>query len=460
MDQETHQEEIKPLIFNYVFHFILFILLLILHIVMYIKIYWIYNSLSILFQIGTYINIIYFLFAIFPFIILIKKIYKKKILSSIKLVTFILLMITIMFGLMISIAMIINSLESKTFCRECPFNLNIAHLNSALSSFYGKTVNDDDIKDRCNSRRCILDSENIDEDFPDTYLCNYDPTDEFDNDELYKRQFPNGTEITSNKQIKCLTVSPNYSAYNYQHIELYYYLDLCYYYSDFYRCSRFNKPEKYYNIDLNGLCPETNYLVLIYVLCVLIIIMDLIISLLPWGVEFMSLKRIVNILSVTRRKVNSNNSTEKSSEISQNEESFKKEKTPVIILPLEENNNDLKKESDNILVIQLDKNKPKLNNIHLDDIKDNNKINQINLHDIKETDKEYTKPNNIKLFNSERNNLKDKNIEIDLYSNYENSNLFPTNRNILNKKNEQSTTLNTNIKPLEIRINNDISNKK
>ena len=436
MDQETEQEEIKPLIFNYVFHFILFVLILILHIVIYMKIYWLYPSLSVLFQLGTYLNIVYFLYAIFPFILLLKKNYRKKLIIFIKKITFIFLLITALFGLMISIVILINSLNSSTFCRECPFNLNIAHLNSVIGPYYGKTVSNDDIKDKCSSRRCVLDSENIDEEFPDLYVCNYDPSDEYDSDELYKRQFPNGTEITSNKQIKCYTISPNFNNIEFNHIEMHYYLDLCYYYSDFYRCSRFNKPEKYYNLDLNNNCPETNYLILIYILCALIIIMDLVISFLPWGVEFMSLKRIVNILNGGRRKVNSNNSTEKGSEISHDEESFKKEKTPVIIVVPEENSNDTNENKDEHLMLTLSKKR--------------SKINSIELNDIPENDKGSPKPNNLKLFNSERNNLNDKTLRIEI-----NSNLDPVLRNKQIKSNGQTTTLNTHqVKPIEIQINN------
>lgn len=436
MDQETEQEEIKPLIFNYVFHFILFVLILILHIVIYMKIYWLYPSLSVLFQLGTYLNIVYFLYAIFPFILLLKKNYRKKLIIFIKKITFIFLLITALFGLMISIVMLINLLNSSTFCRECPFNLNIAHLNSVIGPYYGKTVSNDDIKDKCSSRRCVLDSENIDEEFPDLYVCNYDPSDEYDSDELYKRQFPNGTEITSNKQIKCYTISPNFNNIEFNHIEMHYYLDLCYYYSDFYRCSRFNKPEKYYNLDLNNNCPETNYLILIYILCALIIIMDLVISFLPWGVEFMSLKRIVNILNGGRRKVNSNNSTEKGSEISNDEESFKKEKTPVIIVVPEEKSNDINEDKDEHLMLTLSKKR--------------SKINSIELNDKPENDKGSPKPNNLKLFNSERNNLNDKTLRIEI-----NSNLDPVLRNKQIKSNGQTTTLNTHqVKPIEIQINN------
>ena len=70
----------------------------------------------------------------------------------------------------------------------------------------------------------------------------------------------------------------------------------------------------------------------------------IIISILSWGVKYFSLKEIVTLLSAFRRKSNSNNLTARSSQISNADENFKKEKTLVLILTPEdiintENNN-------------------------------------------------------------------------------------------------------------------------
>ena len=100
-------------------------------------------------------------------------------------------------------------------------------------------------------------------------------------------------------------------------------MNLCYIYTDFYRCKRFNKPEKNYDLSLTEECPENDYLLLLYILCVLAVIMDVVVSLLPWGREYITFKKLVIILSITRRKVNSHNSTAKSSVISQEQPSFK-----------------------------------------------------------------------------------------------------------------------------------------
>ena len=72
----------------------------------------------------------------------------------------------------------------------------------------------------------------------------------------------------------------------------------------------------------------------------------MLISILSWSVEYFSLKRIVKSLITSIRKSNSNNSTSRSSRISNAVESFKKEKTPVLILTPDdiintENNDDI-----------------------------------------------------------------------------------------------------------------------
>ena len=83
---------------------------------------------------------------------------------------------------MASIAILVNSINSKVFCRECPFNLGLTHLNAVFSDYYNKVPEEDEIKYQCTSRRCVLDREEPDEKYPFIYLCNYDPTEEFDFD--------------------------------------------------------------------------------------------------------------------------------------------------------------------------------------------------------------------------------------------------------------------------------------
>ena len=423
-----------------------------IHLFVYYKLFWIEKSLDILFIVGSFIIIIFILFPIFPFIVVFTKKYKKNIINILKQSTFILLLIVIIIGLILSIVFIINSIKSKTFFKECPFNLTIENLNYIFSEYYGQSHRKKEIKDKCLSRRCILDQENFNEKYPYVYLCNYDPTEEFDQDEntIFKRINQNGEEIIVNDELICSTVYPNYNIIKFSHNELYLYLDLCYNYANFNRCLRFNKPEKKYNLDLKVECPENNYLLLVYILCILIVLMDLIISLLPWGIEYITFKKILIILSSTRRKTNSNNSTEKSSEISQEEPEFKKEKTPILIIEKEIQVNNLNLnpniENDDDLVLKLKK-KIKINEIKLHD----------NVHeDIKEN---YNSNDANSIKNTERNQL-NKNIEIDVNSEDKDvvdncNNIDLKHRNKAMTKHLQSTTLISYInKPLEIKIDN------
>ena len=453
MNEQIEQDEIKPLIYNYIFHIVLFIIYLALHIIIQIYTYWVIKSFDTIFLLGTYFNILYLAFPIFPLIIIFKRLYKKNIIYIVKMMTLILLIITLIFGLILFVIFLINAIKSKLFCKECPFNLGLDHLNKVFGPYYGKGRDNDDLKDLCISRRCVLDHVNYYDDYPYSYLCNYDPSDEFDDDETLVREKPNGYKVSVNKQLTCQPVYPNYNSILFTHSELISYLDLCYYYSDFYRCKRFNKP-KNYNLDLDEECPESNYLLLVYIMCVIIVVMDIIISLLPWGIEYITFKKILIYLSTNRRKTDSHNSTARSSEISQEDESFKKEKTPVLIHPLEDENldNDQKIETDSNLVYNL-KNKTI-------------QINQLKINVIPEDEKDIYKPIKAdKILSSDRVKLNLINNDIETKINQQttkiNTEIILRTRNKNENNHQDNTKLNaTNVKPIEIKIdvNNDPDN--
>ena len=453
MNEQIEQDEIKPLIYNYIFHIVLFIIYLALHIIIQIYTYWVIKSFDTIFLLGTYFNILYLAFPIFPLIIIFKRLYKKNIIYIVKMMTLILLIITLIFGLILFVIFLINAIKSKLFCKECPFNLGLDHLNKVFGPYYGKGRDNDDLKDLCISRRCVLDHVNYYDDYPYSYLCNYDPSDEFDDDETLVREKPNGYKVSVNNQLTCQPVYPNYNSILFTHSELISYLDLCYYYSDFYRCKRFNKP-KNYNLDLDEECPESNYLLLVYIMCVIIVVMDIIISLLPWGIEYITFKKILIYLSTNRRKTDSHNSTARSSEISQEDESFKKEKTPVLIHPLEDENldNDQKIETDSNLVYNL-KNKTI-------------QINQLKINVIPEDEKDIYKPIKAdKIISSDRVKLNLINNDIETKINQQttkiNTEIILRTRNKNENNHQDNTKLNaTNVKPIEIKIdvNNDPDN--
>ena len=436
------QEEIRPLIFNYLFHFILFILVFIIHIIIYNKLFWIYTILGKIFIFGTYFEIIYFIFPIIPSILIICKYFKLKMINMFKKLSLLLLFVSIIVGLILSTVIMINTINSKLFYQECPFNLSLSHLNYIFSPYYGKDPGLYDMKDNCKSRRCILDSSDLNNEYPYIYLCNYNPSYEFNDDgDIYERNLPDGSTIRTKNQFNCSPIGLDYRSSFFKNIELYDYLDLCYYLSEFYYCERFDKPKKIYNLDLDDSCPETSYLFILYIICVLIIIIDIVITMLPWGVEFASLKRIIQIMSSSRRKPNSHNSTEKSSVASNHEETFKKENTVLIVCPINDENkiiniNKAKKNNNNINnsnenINNCENNNIKMNNIKKLCLKESSKEM---LDDNQEEDKkiEFTNRPITIIQSSDRDRLRN-NLLIDINSKKDNNNLI----NVFNKNNNK-----------------------
>ena len=425
------REEIRPLICNYIFHLVLFILIFILHLIIYTKIYWIDNIFSNLFITCTFIGILYFLFPITPIIMIFIKSFKLKIIHIFRKLSLLFLILSIIIGLLISVVIFINTLNSKLFCKECPFSWTITHLNQIFQKYYGRTPPQDDIKDDCKSRRCILDSVDLNQDHPYNYLCNYDPSYDFDDgDETFERIKPDGTKTTTQVEIFCSSVGGIHGI-SFAHSELNDYLDLCYYLTEFHYCQRFTKPKKMYDLDMDDSCPENSYLFLLYILCVLLIIIDIVISLLPWGVEYISLKRIIQMLQNGVRKANSHNSTARSSVVSNNEQSFKKENTIIIISPLNDN--------ENILNININRNN-KLSNI-----KDSTNQILINSKDEDEKDKEIKHIKPIILNQeSERKGLKTNGNQEDKKINPIEIHVFNRNRsNDINISTDLNAVLNT-----------------
>ena len=137
------QEEIRPLIFNYLFHFILFILIFIINLIMHKKIFWITNILSSLFVFGTYFEILYFIFPTIPFILILCKRFKLKLIIIFEKISIIFLFASLIIGLLLSAVVMINAINSKIFCKECPFSLSLSHLNHIFSNYYGKNIDQD-----------------------------------------------------------------------------------------------------------------------------------------------------------------------------------------------------------------------------------------------------------------------------------------------------------------------------
>ena len=113
---------------------------------------------------------------------------------------------------------------------------------------------------------------------------------------------------------------------------------MCNSYEEFYICQRISEPLTYsFKEDFN--CPKNNYFTILLIFCLVNVILNLIISFLPWRAEYIKYDKLIRILTQGNHRNNRNhsksfNSTQNNSKIhhGNNEESFKKEPTEIIIV--------------------------------------------------------------------------------------------------------------------------------
>ena len=328
-------EEIKPLIYCYIFHLILYVLIFILHFILYYKLYWLNLTITKIFMFITYFGAIFYIIPLIQIILICKKYFIFKLFSIFKYISLIFFILSIIMGLLSSAILWFNTISSINFCKECPLTYTIANLNYTFSKHPENIIENENITDTCNIKRCILFKKNINEIYAYSYLCNYELNIDSENTDKneYKKILPNGTELISENDFVCYELEQPYRTIAFNSTIYYKYLDTCFYLTNFYICKRFSEPKIYYTMQKNESCPEDNYMILLYILSVLIIITDIIISLLPWFIEYISFKRILLFLNSSNRTVNSITSTKKSTVNSNNPESFKKEETIIIIRP-------------------------------------------------------------------------------------------------------------------------------
>ena len=305
MEEKSEEKEFKSLFSKYIFHIIIFIFIFITHIIIYLKIYWDNNIIKLLFFSFSMIQIIYIIIPIISFILIKINHFNSKV-EIFKILGKIFLGISIILGIFFSILIIINTVYGKKFRNDCPFNAS----NDFYSGFYEDFSEDENInelKDKCQERRCILIEHNEDFKYPYKYLCNYNPQDYF-NDKLgepYSRSLSNGTELKTYNMIECSLIGPIYSN-NFNNKTILDYLNICYFLGDFYNCQRFEEPKKY-NIENIKECPDKNYTFIQGILCVYIIVFDIFISFIPWLIEDKSYNSLLIIIDEEFSDINNNN---------------------------------------------------------------------------------------------------------------------------------------------------------
>ena len=332
----------KSLKINYVIHLILLIIILIFNFVLVSQILWLKKIFGNLYLLMNYISIINFIFPMISFIFIIKNKITKKNINKFKIITIIFCTLAIIFGFFFSGVLMINAIESPEFCKECPFNLPLSEINSFPNYNLNK---------KCNERRCVKNSPNPETNIKNEndlyeYICNYNPTDEFDEiKESQDIENNNNNTISKNSdnifckeltkdEILNTELENNYSNGFY---------DMCNIYTKLYICERNQLPNKF-KIEKNFVCPEKDYMTKLVIFCMLNVLINLIFGFFPWKSELN--KYTILIMNYeprrTNQKSNSFSSTINDSKgIKENisENNFEKTPTEIIIVCGNKNNN-------------------------------------------------------------------------------------------------------------------------
>jgi hypothetical protein len=409
---------------------ILFIIIIIYNFVLLIEIIWLKNLLYKIYFIISFFGILYFLLPVIPFVYILLEKLSKKIINIFKIGTFIFCGLALITGIGSICVLMFNDLLSTDFCRECPFNLKNSYIYHIYDLFINHSINEKKLKEECTSRRCIFNYEYLDSNYPHEYVCNYNPTDEFElvQDSQDIKNNNNNTVTRKKDNIFCVELTQddiinNSELKNNLVINFY---NFCNSNTNFYLCERSQAPDEF-ELEENFVCPEKDYITKLVIFCMLDVLFNLIFGFFPWKSEYNKYKVLVSCYEPRRGtnvKTYSFSSTLNSSKIpkDKDEDKFEHSPTEMIIVYGNHNNNN------NIV-----------NNINGNNIYNNN-VN-INSNDTKKNDK---KINFSKVDESSNNKQKNK-TEIKLNKNINvinNINIINNNRNSNFIENETEINLN------------------
>ena len=235
--ESSISEELNTLKKLYIVHIIILVLILVFNFLTLSQIIWLKTLFENLYFYATVTSPIHFILPIIALIfIFLKKIIKQNV-NIFRKFALILCIISLIFGFYFCGVIMINAIESPEFCKECPFNLPIKDINKIIKS--------DNLNKKCNERRCAMNNKNLDineknENDYYEYLCNYNPTSEFDeiketNDGINKNL--NDTSNSNKDTIICIQVNKNdvvVSSFENNYVFNFY--DKCNTFTDFYIC--------------------------------------------------------------------------------------------------------------------------------------------------------------------------------------------------------------------------------
>ena len=386
MNGSTFMSNIQQLKTNYMIQIVLSGLIIILNFILLFEIYWLNGLLYYLYFALCLFCIIYIFISIVAFIFIKLKKLTQKSIYKYKIKTLITCVIAIFTGIFFTAILMMNALDSSDFSRECPFNLPNCYINALYNKYENNDLSHKKLKEQCTRRRCLFNNEILDSQYPYEYVCNYDPTDEFDS---------MNKDNSTTSQIECIEIEKiNFNKYNFEMEEIYKFLEMCNFFTEFYICQRVKMP-KTYSLDDDYKCPKKNYLSYLIFFSMSSVLFNLIINFISWRALYIKYKTILKILSPNNNRhiSTSLNSTQNNTkvEIENKEEQFKKEPTETVIVYTEQN---MMEEINNPehLYINTESDRNIINN----NIQKINDLNEENSNNDEDSKKEDT--NSIKIF--------------------------------------------------------------
>ena len=333
MDAEIN-ETLKHLKITYFIHLIIIIIIIIFNFILTTQIYWLKDIFKKLYLIPIYIYTINIIFPIISLIFIFKGKPTKKSAKLFKNLSLIFCIIAILFGLIFASVLMMNTIDSPEFCKECPFNLPLWQINYFTETNSNK---------KCNERRCAINTNNINnleinEKNMYEYICNYDPTKEFE--EVKERYIDNSNSDNITAEIENIFCEEiNKDNINKQELKndlIKKFYRLCDSFTKFYFCERSKAPNEF-KLEDNIVCPENNYINKLIVYCLLNLLFNLLLAFFPWKSEYNYYEILISRYEPRRTVVKSNSfcSTINSSKIENDnheEKSFEHSPTEIIIV--------------------------------------------------------------------------------------------------------------------------------
>jgi len=414
MNEDAYRTKIRELKKNYILHLIVNAIIIIFNLVLSFEIFWLNEILYYLYFSLSIFGILYFIIPIIPLIFLLLKKLTQKNIKIFKIKSFIFCGSVIVTGISFIITLMVNALKMNEFYPECPFNLQNSYINKIYSDYMDNNLEEKQLKNHCINRRCVFNKEVLSSSYPYEYICNYDPTTDFE--KIINKTNNNNETIT---QIQCNKIG-NFNNYHFGNREIYKFLEMCNSFEEFYICQRISEP-KVYSIPEDFKCPKKNYMTILIFLCMVSVLLNLIISFFPWRIEYIKYKNIIYFLTSNSnnnaQNNNSLNSTQNASKIKkvEQEKSFKKEPTEIIFVYTNTDENMIKQDTSydekeiNISCQNKKRNSTKEinNNIKINEIINNNniKINNMNYKNNKDNIRMEQSPN-IKILKMNKNQKK------------------------------------------------------